>query len=127
MNNRMVIGVSIALLVSGCGLGRPYPQFWEDGEQGRFEMSADSAGMREFGTALAGIIRDGKAPDNVATTPYWEHRKEQERGLVLKKMSPETPGFGKMIKDFLTGKSVEGDLPLQERSLPVSPTPVAGS
>lgn len=101
----------VCVAMTGCGVlsesRRQYPNFSEDGQYGRFEMAGDAAGMREAATMFAGMIREGKAPDNAATTPYWNHRMDQERTETIRKVAAtnkETPDVIKLFKDFLFPK-----------------------
>jgi len=107
-----VTTVALVGVLSGCGLmsesRRPYPNFTEDGQYGYARFEGDAAGIREMGTMFAGVIREGKAPDNAATTPYWNHRMDQERTETIRKVAnsnKENPDVVKLLKDFLFPKN----------------------
>lgn len=120
INAKVIVGMFAVAAFTGCSnQSRVYPSFMEDGEQGRFEMSGDAAGMREFGTVMAGVIREGKAPDAAATTPYWNHRMDQERSETIRKVAKtnkDHPEILKLFKDFLFPKTnpstSNGEVPL---------------
>lgn len=134
INAKVIAGMIAVAAFTGCSnQSRVYPTMMEDGEQGRFEMSGDAAGMREFGTVMAGVIREGKAPDNAATTPYWNHRMDQERTETIRKIAKtnkDNPDVLKLFKDFLFSKSnpstTNGTVPMLPADQ-VAPTPPLGS
>lgn len=105
---KVSVGFLTVIGMTGCGLmsesNRPYPNFAEDGQYGYARFEGDAAGIREMGTMFAGVIREGKAPDNAATTPYWNHRMDQERTETIRKVATSkdaNPHIGKILKDFL--------------------------
>lgn len=100
---KVILVLGTILVCASCSSTRTYPTFAEDGSQGHFSLNADAAGMREFQTGLAGMIREGKAPAKADTTPYWQYRNQQEKALTLQKIDPNTQGIGKLIRDFLVG------------------------
>lgn len=103
--NKVLISVVAMTTVTGCGIvnDRPYPNVFEDGQYGRLELKCDAAGCRELGTVVAGIIREGKAPDNAADTPYFKMRREQEKGFVVQKLNPNSKGYIERFKDWMAG------------------------
>lgn len=77
----ILLGSSIITLSTGCSMVGGEGLFTSE-NQGRFTLSADSAGLKEWGKAMNGLVVTGKALPG-ETDSYWTNQgAETEAGKL---------------------------------------------
>lgn len=91
----MKLKIALLLVVAGFSTGCASlvgESMFVGEEEGRFLLSADRAGLQEFGKALNGLVTTGKASPDVRDA-YWENqaRETDVKALRFRIRRPEQP------------------------------------
>jgi len=85
MKKKVILTVTLGGLIlttTGCATFLGESMFVED-DEGRFMMSADAEGLRQFGTALNGLVTTGKATPDTKDA-YWQNQDQAVKQKVLR-------------------------------------------